>query len=158
MEAEDGLLVAEAEGVFELVAVAPLLGGRLDRLQLEAVEVADPAQRLVDLVALLDQLLLVSEALPRCTRAGLAFVQAAVRDSVGAGTQQLDRARLGEALLRLGDLRPHQVAGQAAGDEDDVAADPGDSATAEGERVDLDLELLARAAGASPSGPGADST
>ena len=91
----------------------------------------------------MDELLLVGEALPRRARAGLAFVQAAVGDAVGAGPQQLDRPRLGEAALRLGDLGPHQVAGQAAGDEDDVAADPGDAAPAEGERVDLDLEQLA---------------
>ena len=69
--------------------------------------------------------------------------------AVGAGSQQLDRARLGEALLRFGDLDPDAVAGQRPGDEDDEALGAGDAAPAEGERVDLDLEQLAatRAAG-----------
>jgi len=142
MEAECRPALARPEGVFELVTVAPLLQRRLDLLQLEAVEAADPAQRLVDLPALLDQLLLVGEALPWRPRAGLALVQAAIGDAAGAGAQQLDRPRLGEPLLRFGDLGPHQVARQAAGDEDDVAADPGDPAPAEGERVDLDFKQL----------------
>ncbi len=57
--------------------------------------------------------------------------------------QQLDRARLGEALLRFRDLDPNPVARQRAGDEDDQPVGAGDPAPAEGERVDLDLELLA---------------
>ena len=143
MEAEQRPVLARAEGVFELVAVAPLFQRRLDLLQLEAVELADPPQRLVDLAALLDQLALVVEPLPGRPRAGLAFVLAAVGDAVGARAQQLDRARLGEALLRLGDLDADAIARQAAGDEDDVAVDAGDAPPAEGERVDLRLELLA---------------
>ena len=35
------------------------------------------------------------------------------------GAEQLDRPRLGEALLRFGDLDPDPVAGQRPGDEDD---------------------------------------
>ena len=85
VEAEDRLAVALAEGVLELVAVAPLLLGGDDRLQLEAVEVADPPQRLVDLFALVGQLALVGEALPGRAGAGLAAVGAAVGDAVGAG-------------------------------------------------------------------------
>ncbi len=46
---------------------------------------------------------------------------AAVGDAVGAGPQQLDAARLGEAALRLRHLGPHPVARQRAGDEDDAA-------------------------------------
>ena len=70
-------------------------------------------------------------------------MDAAVGDAVGAGLQQLDRARLGEALLRFGDLGPHPVAGQSAGDEDDEPVGPRHPPPAEGERVDLYLELLA---------------
>ena len=89
------------------------------------------------------ELALVGEALPGGAGAGLAAVDAAVGDPVGAGPQQLDRARLGEALLRLRHLGPDPVAGQRAGDEDDEAVGAGDAAPAEGERVDLDLEQLA---------------
>ena len=64
VEAEQRLAVAIAEGVFELVAVAPLLERRLDLLQLEVIELADPPQRPVDLGALLGQLPLVRQALP----------------------------------------------------------------------------------------------
>ena len=70
-------------------------------------------------------------------------MHAGVGDAVGAGPQQLDRARLGEALLRFRHLDPDAVARQAAGDEDDEAVGAGDAAPAEGERVDLDLEQLA---------------
>src|SRR5207253_1986304 len=46
VEAERRLaLTVGAEGVFELVAVAPLLGRRDDLLQLIALETADPLQR-----------------------------------------------------------------------------------------------------------------
>ena len=115
VEAEDRVAVALAEGVFELVAVAPLLLGGDDRLQLEAVEVADPLQRLGDLFALDRQLALVGEPLPGGAGAGLAAVAAAVGDAVGAGRQQLDRARLAEALLRFRDLDPDAVATEFAG-------------------------------------------
>jgi len=50
-------------------------------------------------------------------------VAAAVGDAIGARRQQLDRARLGEALLRFGDLDPDAVAGQGPGDEDDEEGD-----------------------------------
>src|SRR5204863_6563422 len=106
-----------------------------------------------DLVTLVDQLLLVGEALPGRPRAGLAFVQAAVGDALGASAPQLDGAGLGKATLRFGDLGPHQIARQATGDEDHVALNARDSPPAEGERVDLDLEQLALArAGPRPGG------
>ena len=41
------------------------------------------------------------------------------------------------------DPRPHAIAGQAAADEHDVAVGAGHSGPAVGERVDLELELLA---------------
>ena len=73
-----------AERVLELVAVAPLLDRRHDRLELEALEAADPAQRLVDLLRLLGELALVGQPLPGGAGAGLAVVDAAVGDPVGA--------------------------------------------------------------------------
>jgi len=45
-------------------------------------------------------------------------VHAGIRQAVGAGLQQLDRLRLGEALLAFGDLGADAVARQGAGDED----------------------------------------
>ena len=69
MEAADELaVVAGAERVLELVAVAPLLDGGHDRLELEAVEVADPPQRVVDLLGLDLELALVGQHLPRRAR------------------------------------------------------------------------------------------
>ena len=100
MEAERQLgAVGLAEGVLELVAVAPPLDRRLDLLQLEPVEAADPPQGVLDQPLLVGQLVLVGEALPGRSGAGLAAVGAAVGDAVGSRTEQLDRPRLGEAAL-----------------------------------------------------------
>ena len=57
-----------AERVLELVAVAPLLDGGDDRLELEAVELADAPQRVVDLLGLDLELALVGQHLPRRAR------------------------------------------------------------------------------------------
>ena len=86
--------------------------------------------------------MLVGKALPWSAGAGLAFVDAGVGDAGRRRAQQLDGPRLGEALLLLGHLGPHAVARQGAGDEDDEAVDARDTAPAEGERVDLQLELV----------------
>ena len=71
MEAADERpVVSRPERVLELVAVAPLLVRRDDRLHLEAVEPAEPAQRVLDLLGLHGELALVGKDLPR--RAGMA--------------------------------------------------------------------------------------
>ena len=103
--------------VLELVAVAPRLGRGDHRLELEALEPADAGQRLGDLLLLDLELALVGQHLPR--RPG---VVGDGRDAVRRGLEYVDRARLGVGALGLGDHRAHAVAGQAAGDEDDVAA------------------------------------
>jgi hypothetical protein len=139
VEAEPHLIVIFAEGVFELVAVAPLLQRRDDLLDFEALEAADPPQRVFDLLLLVGELALVGEPLQRRPRAGLAAVQAGVRQAVGRGADQLDGPRLGEALLRFRDLGPDPVSRQSPGDEDDEALGTGDPSPAEGERVDLQL-------------------
>src|ERR1700744_1752251 len=131
------------EGVLELVAVAPLFGRPDDRLHLEVVEAADPPQRVLDLGLLLGQLALVGEALPGRAGTRLAAGDAAVGQAVGAGAEQLDGARLGEALLAFRHLGEDAVARQPAGDEEDEAVGAGDAAAAEGQRVDLYLEPLA---------------
>ena len=48
-----GTVVVVSKRVFELVAVAPLLNRRHDRLHREAVELADPPQRVLDLLGLI---------------------------------------------------------------------------------------------------------
>ena len=75
---------AGAERVLELVAVAPRLERGLDRLELEALEAAEAAQRVGDLLGLLGELALVGQPLPRRAGAGLAVVDAGVGDPLGA--------------------------------------------------------------------------
>ena len=64
VEAERRALGPLAERVLELVPVAPALDRRLDRLELEALEPPEPAQRLVDLLRLVSELALVGQPLP----------------------------------------------------------------------------------------------
>ena len=87
VEAADELPVgAGAERVLELVAVAPLLDGRDDRLELEAVEPAEPPQRLVDLLLLDLELALVGQDLPR--RAGWSAT-GSMRSGPGSSTSSV---------------------------------------------------------------------
>jgi len=65
------------------------------------------------------QLPLVGEALPGGAGAGLAAVDAAIGQPVGGGADDLDRPRLGEALLALGDFGADAIPRQRARDEDD---------------------------------------
>ncbi len=127
---------AGAERVLELVAVAPLLDRGHDRLLREAVEPADPAQRVADLLGLDLELAVVREHLPR--RAGMVGDR---RDPVRRGLEDLDRPRLGVRALGLADDGAHAVARQRAGDEDDVAVEPRHAVAAVGERIDGQLEL-----------------
>jgi len=111
VEPQHQLAIPIAERVLELVAVAPLLDGGLDRLKLVSVQLADAAQGVVDLVALGAQLALVVESLPGRPGTGLAGVLAAIGDAVGAGSQELHTLRLCELTLCLRHLRAHLVAG-----------------------------------------------
>src|SRR5664280_2269744 len=132
----DGL----AEGVLELVAVAPRLHGGNDLLQLVAVEVADALERLVDLLALDLQLALVRQHLPR--HAG---VVGDGSDALGARLEHLQRASVRVASLALVHYGAHEVAGDRAGDEHHIAtvAETRDALAAEGERLDAQLQLVA---------------
>ena len=145
MEAEDELSIVLPERVLELVPVAPLLDGRDDRLELELVEAAEPAQRLVDLARLLLQLSLIGQALPRRAGAGLALVGAAIRDPVRARADELDGGPLREPALGLGQPGTDAVPWQAARDEHHIAVGARDAAAALRERVDLQHQLVARA-------------
>ena len=111
VEAENELAVALAEGVLELVAVAPALDRRLDRLELEALQPAEPHQGVLHLGLLVPELLLVGEALPGSAGTRLAAVVAAGRDAVGRGAQHLLRLGLGVVPLGLGDLCGDAVPG-----------------------------------------------
>src|SRR5262249_40687028 len=128
------------EGVLELVAIAPLLDGRDDVLQLEPVQAPDPPQRLVDLVLLDLQLALVGEHLP-----GDAGMVSTRRNPLRARLQQLQRARVRIAALALVHDGAHTIAGDRVGDKHDVAAlaEARHSLAPECERLDPQLQHLA---------------
>ena len=63
-------------------------------------------------------------------------------DALRPRLEDLDRERLGVVPLHLRDPRADAVAGQPAAHEDDEAVEPRDAVPAEGERVDVELELL----------------
>ena len=104
------------------------------------------SERVAHLGLLLRELALVGEHLPgrpRVRRGGL--------HAVRAGGEQLHRVGLGEGALRLGHARPHQIAGHAAAHEHHVAVGAGHPGPTVGERVDLELELLAALESRHPS-------
>jgi hypothetical protein len=102
--------------------------------------VPDPGQRLLDLRGLDLELALVGQHLPRRAR-----VVGDLRQAVGRGLEDLDRARLGVGALGLADDRAHPIAGQRARHEDDVAVAARDAVAAVGERIDGQVELVAAA-------------
>ncbi len=130
----------DAEGVLELVAVAPLLDGRHDVLELIALQPPDPPQRIVDLGALDLELSLVGKHLP-----GNARMVGHGLDPLGARLEHLQRARVRIVALALVHHRAHAVAGDRARHEHHIPAlaQPRDPLTAEGERLDLKLEHIA---------------
>jgi hypothetical protein len=137
VEAADELArLVGAEGVLELVAVAPLLDRGDDVVEDVAVEVADAAQRLVDLRLLDLQLALVGEHLP-----GRAGVVGDRGDALGGRLEDLERAGLGVGALALRHDGADPVAGDAAAHEDDVAVQPRDAVAAVGEVVDAEVQL-----------------
>ncbi len=142
MKAADELAAVEvvAEGVLELVAVAPLFERRHDLLDLKAREPAYPPQGILGLGLLDLELALVGEHLP-----GHARVIRERGDPLGAGVQHLERAGVGVVALALVDHRAHAVAGDGARDEHHVAAlaQARDALAPVGERIDRQLELLA---------------
>ena len=76
------------------------------------------------------------------------------RDPLGARLEHLERACVRVAALALVHDRPHPVAGDRAGDEHHIAAvtPPRHALTAEGQRVDLQLELVAALGAGGASG------
>ncbi len=106
-----------AEGVLELVAVAPLFDRGHDLGELKPIEAPDPAQRLIDLLALDLELALVGDHLP-----GDAGVLGCGSDPLGARLEHLEHARVCVAALALVHERAYAVAGDRAGDEHDISA------------------------------------
>ena len=143
---------AAAERVLELVAVAPLLQGGHDLLQLIAFQAPDPPERIVDLFALDLKLSLVGQHLPWHAR-----VICPGLDPLRPGLQDLHRTGVGVCALALVDHRAHPVAGDRAGDEDDVALlpEPRHALATVGERIDGQLDFLAALWSASWGGWGA---
>ena len=72
-------------------------------------------------------------------------------DAVGARLEQLHRVGLRERALRLRHARADPVARQAAAHEHDEALGAGHARAAVGERVDLELELVAALRARHPS-------
>ena len=140
VEAEHQLAVLGlAEGVLELVAVAPCAATRgHDRLDRRRLEAAEALERLAHLVLLLLELALVGQHLP-----GRAGVRALDLDPLRARLDQLDRLGLRERALGLAEPRPDQVAGHRAAHEHHVAVRARDAGAAVGERVDAQLEHVA---------------
>ena len=162
MEPERRAVRGLRERVLELVAVAVLRRRGHDRLERRLGDPAEPHERVAHLRCLRLELALVGVVLEAAAAAG-AEVRARRHDPVGAGREDLERGRLGEAALHLGDAGAHRVAGQAAADEDDEAVQARDAVAAVGERVDVELELLTVADrgghdGAEPSGVRSAST
>ena len=141
-----GALGPVAERVLELVAVAPALDApaRSARARSPRAARAGAAPR---------------RPAPPCERAGSrraapareprgrgrprAGSVSAIRSGLGSTSSTV--GRLGVVALRLRQPGADPVAGQRAGDEDDVAVGARDPAPALGERVDLELELFAGA-------------
>jgi len=92
--ADQRAVLTGAEGVLELVAVAPLRRRGNHRVQLIALEPADPRQRLLNLSRLDLELALVWQDLP-----GRAGVIRTRRDPVGSRLEHLDRPALGIRAL-----------------------------------------------------------
>jgi hypothetical protein len=110
-----------------------------DRLQREAVQLADPPQRVVNLLRLDLELALVAQHLP-----GRTGVIGKRRDLVEPRLEQRRHAGLGVGALALVHARAHQIPREAAVDEHDVAARGArDAGAAEGERVDAQRQLIA---------------
>ena len=87
------------------------------------------------------ELRLVGEILEAAAAAGR-VVRARRLDPLRARLEHLGRDRLGVAALHLRHARAHGVARQPGAHEDDEAVEARDAVPAEGERVDLELELL----------------
>ena len=132
-------VLAGAERELDLVAVAPLLVGGDDRLELEvrrAGRCACSASSTCS--ALTASWRSYGQHLPRRAR-----MVGDLGDAVRRGLDDLDRARLRVRLLGLADDGAHAVAGHAAGHEHDVALEAGDAVAAVGERIDRELEHVA---------------
>ena len=131
-------VLAGPERELELVAVAPLLDGGDDRLQLEVLEPADALEGVGDLLGLDRELALVRDDLPRRAR-----MVGELGDAVRRGLDDLDRPRLRVRLLGLADDGADLVARDAAGHEHDVALAAGDAVAAVGEGIDREFQHVA---------------
>ena len=63
-------------------------------------------------------------------------------DPIGAADEHLGRDRLGVPALHLGDACTDDIPGKPGAHEHDEAVDAPDPVPAEGERVDVELDLL----------------
>ena len=142
VQAEHRPVLRRRERVLHLVAVEEDVGlARDDRLERRLSDARDPLQRVAHLRVLLLDLRLVREILEAAAAAGRE-VLARRLDAERACGEHVGRERLGEAALHLRHARADAVARQAAAHEDDEAVQPRDAVAAEGERLDVELELF----------------
>src|SRR5687767_6349739 len=121
MESErERAILGRSERVLHLVAVAPGILSRDDRLELEVLQPPDPAQGVVDEPVLQLQLALVAQWLPEGPGARLTVVVAALRYPVGARLEHLGHARVRVIALRAQCLGPDQLTGVRAVHEHDI--------------------------------------
>src|SRR5439155_16625398 len=112
-----------------------------DRLGRRLRDPADPPERVANLLVLRLELRVVGEVLEAAAAASR-VVRAGRVDALIARLDDLDREGLRVAALDLRDPGTDGVARQAASDEDDEPVQPRDAVATEGERVDMERELL----------------
>lgn len=87
VETQDQFTVLFAEGILDLVAVAPLLVGPDDRVDVYVPELADPGQGIGDMLLLEGELPVVAQRLPGGAGTGLALMDIGVPKPVRAGAR-----------------------------------------------------------------------
>src|SRR5207248_1746848 len=141
VEAERGAGGGRGERILELVAVEELGLRRNDRLERRIGDSADSPERVPDLLVLGLELNVVGEVLEAAAPAGR-VVRAGRVDAARARLDALDGERLRVAALDLRHARPDGVAGPRTPHGNHETVQPRDPVAAEGERVDVELELL----------------
>ena len=151
MKAEHGAGGAWREGVLELVAVVEVRLGRHCRLERRVGDPAQADERVANLRLLRRELGLVRVVLEPAAATGRKVVARRL-DPLGARLEHVDDPPFGVALPHLPDPRAHEIARQAAADEDDVAVHARDAVSSVGERVDPELDLVTRGDGSGHGG------
>ena len=141
MEAEHGPIHSRRERVLELVAVVELRLGGHGLFERRLRHPPEAHERVAHLSRLLLELDVVRKVLEAAAPARRKVITRRF-DTLGAGHDDLHSQRLGMAPPHLRHSRSHDVSGQAAPHEEDVAVEPAHAVAAVRERVDLHLDLV----------------